>query len=145
MCDHSKGMDSAKSRGNDEEEEIWLNNMRLFCTELQSFLAAEVPDDANLQDYAAGSSHVRLLLDKQKDKYPTLHKEEFAESKTDYMYGIVGCKQDVKEVHRLGMQACNMVNKHHAFGVFQGDPETRVELFFERQLNICMALGVEHC
>lgn len=26
----------------------------------------------------------------------------------------------------------------------QGIPETRVELFFERPLNMCMALGVEH-
>ena len=47
-------------------------------------------------------------------------------------------------MHGLGMQTCGLVNQHPAFGIFQGIPETRVELFFERSLNMCMALGVEH-
>jgi hypothetical protein len=47
-------------------------------------------------------------------------------------------------VHGLGMQTCTLVNSHPAFGIFQGFPDTRVELFFEKQLNMCLALGVEH-
>jgi hypothetical protein len=50
----------------------------------------------------------------------------------------------VEAVHCLGVETCSMVNNHPVFGIFQGIPETRVELFFERPLNMCMALGVEH-
>ena len=50
----------------------------------------------------------------------------------------------IKIVHGLGAETCSMVNRHPSLGVFQGIPQTKVELFFERPLNMCMALGVEH-
>jgi hypothetical protein len=132
----------------EEEEEscnatTWLQRMSLFCTELQSFVTNEVPHDARLQDYAEGARHLQLLLETKQQQYPALFKESKFKD-CCYMQGITGLDAEIKHVHQLGVQTCNLINNHPAFGVFQGNPETRVQPFFERQLNMCMALGVEH-
>ena len=134
----------AESKEPDTNADAWLQDMIRFCTELQSFLSTEVPEDANIRDYASGASALHNILEDNKDRYPTLYNEEFSMQKSNYMQGITGNESATRRVHKLGMQTCNLVNKHPVFGVFQADPETRVQPFFEKQLNICMALGVEH-
>lgn len=115
----------------------WLNKMALFCAELQEFLA-DVPPDAKLASYAAISEHMAA-------RYPHLA-EACDASKTQYMPGIDSkeCMEDLEAVYALGVQTLSMLNETPVLGVFQGMPDTRVELFFERPLNMCMALGAEH-
>ena len=129
-----------------QEEEVrqqraWLCKMALFCHELQEFIAA-VPADAKLQDYALDAWKNSSL---DGGGYSNLV-EACNPEKTSYMSGI-SCSSHrhiLQTVHNMGVHTCNMINRHPVFGVFQANPETRVELFFERPLNMCMALGVEH-
>lgn len=127
---------AAKSSDKDAAQtRQWLHSMARFCEELQEFLAA-VPPTASLASYATMDGEAAR-------QYPHLAQ---ACSQERYMYGIDYARhaKEIEAVYCMGVQACRMLNKHPALGVFQGIPETRIEIFFERPLNMCMALGVEH-
>ena len=144
-----------------EPQEAWLHKMTLFCQELHEFLAA-VPSDASISCYASMDGATA-------SRYP--HMAEACDvARTQYMPGIdYSCFSElVEDVYNMGVRACCMLNQHPALGVFQvatflfafahtllqrdiecvvekqGIPDTRVDLFFERPLNMCMALGAEH-
>lgn len=119
-----------------ERQREWLSSMASFCAELQAYLPS-IPEDATLQDYARMQEEVA-------QKYPRMA-EACSRLDTEYMQGIdASLRSEVEEVYCMGADTCRMVNRHPVLGVFQGIPETRVELFFERALNMCMALGAEH-
>lgn len=122
----------------EDEASRWLHAMAGFCEELQEFLAA-VPADASLASCTAMDGDTAR-------QYPRLAHACSHLAQQQYMHSIdyaTHAKQ-IEAVYKMGVQACRMLNAHPALGVFQGIPETRVELFFDRQLNACMALGVEH-
>lgn len=133
LLQHTMG---GSSTGGDDTSS-WLHRMSLFCGELQEFLAT-VPSNASLQSCAA-------MDEATSAKYPRMA-EACDAGMTQYMPGInyAAYRDEVQAVYSLGVQTCCMLNAHPALGVFQGIPETKVELFFERPLNMCMALGAEH-
>ena len=148
-----------------ELQEAWLHKMTLFCQELHEFLAA-VPPDVSIACYAS-------MDEATASRYPHMA-EACDVARTQYMPGIdYSCfSEQVEDVYNMGVRACCLLNQHPALGVFQvvartlescrlpdllhsigdvecviekqGIPDTRVDLFFERPLNMCMALGAEH-
>lgn len=150
-------------------QEAWLHKMTMFCQELHEFLAA-VPPDANIACYASMDEatarrypHMAEACDVARTQYmPGIDFSCFSEQVEDvYNMGVHACcllnqhpALGVFQVVPSLLDCAHASTNTHCYTKSIGDvecvvekqgiPDTRVDLFFERPLNMCMALGAEH-
>ena len=126
----------------EEQALAWLETMQTFCVELQKFVENEVCLEECIQKYAKCPADVE-----QANKYRCLW--AVCKEHPRYMSGIPRLKsmqvrRKLEETVKMGNQTLSVINSHPVFGIFQGDPETRVEAFFEQPLCTCISLGTEY-
>jgi hypothetical protein len=149
---------------------LWLRCMEIFCVELNDFVNRHVPLHCDPWEY----TEIPAALVQHHVDYPHIVAvcQEHAGASVlppstlvpaersivrEYMTGIPSdddeCRTGIERVQSLGMQTFASISVHPSLGVFRCSEskglETRPlskssQYFFERGLNMCLALGTEH-
>lgn len=148
----------------------WLQCMECFCAELNEFVDRHVPLHCDPWEY----TDIPAALVQHHADYPhlvalcqehpgasvlppsTLRPAERAIMR-EYMTGIPSddeeCRAGIERVQSLGTQTFASISVHPSLGVFRCSESKSLETrphssssqyFFERGLNMCLALGTEH-
>lgn len=170
MHEDARNQEDAKERHRQRALQ-WLRCMESFCMELRHFLHHHIPAHCDPWDYTdippvlvqhrADYPHLAasclVACNNTHDEDDNKHADLRCIMR-EYMPGIPSddevCRQGIQRVQGLAMQTFAAICMHPSLGVFRCSESKSLDVrcpapsslqyFFERGLNMCLALGTEH-